>query len=447
MMSFARSTLQTFFTHIFLIIIGLAGGVIKARWLGVEGVGILALLTIVNSVAFRFGGLGFGSAFAYFLAKEKVSIYRISRLLWLVGGVMSGVSIFMLLLIWRQGFSPWNDIRPILFYVCLTTVPLFFFNNYIRRILSAKLKIKEINVSEVFSKVSNVLFVVILVVIFDLGLVGAILAVVLSVVLSFFYLLLQLNKVAGETVGKENESCTNRASLLNLWRYCRWNYLIMFANFFIEEFPLIILKNFSPNNIPVGLFSKAIGLGQQSRIVALPIAQMLFPYTATSKSEDATRRTNILCRNTLVVMLLIVVLMMIFIKPLILILYGEAFLPAANVFYALALGIAIWTIGHFLGIHVAASGSPKQVFLVSFITALFAMTICLIMIPRYGAIGAGLSVSAIYLINTSLRLIVYIKFTGATFVEICLPRWTDLEYYKKILRELFIRFTRETKVS
>ncbi len=447
MMSFVKSILQTFFTRISLIIIGLAGGIIKARWLGVEGVGILALLTIINGMAFRFGGLGFGSAFAYFLAKEKVSIVRLSKLLWLVGGVMSVLSIFMLLLIWRQDFSPWNDLMPILFYVCLTTVPLFFFNNYIQRILSAKLKITEINVSEIIAQVSNLLFVLILVVIFNLGLLGAMLAFALSIFLVFFYLLIQLNKITGETTVKENDGYTNKSLPLELWRYCRWNYLLMFLNFFIEDLPLILLKTFAAGNIPVGLFAKAQGIGRQSRIVALPIAQMLFPYTATSKREDASRRTNILCRNTLVVMLLIVVFMMIFIKPLILILYGEAFLPAAKVFYALSLGIVIWPIGHFLGIHVAASGSPKQVFLVSLLTSLSAVVVCSLMISKYGAIGAGLSVSGIYTIHTFLRLLIYMKFTETSFIEICLPRWTDLEYYRKTVKMLFLRFTKETKVS
>ncbi|MHC4772879.1 MAG: hypothetical protein ACYS8S_04745, partial [Planctomycetota bacterium] len=49
------------------------GGVINARWLGPEGVGVYVLLGLIPTITFRFGNLGFGSAFSFFLAKGQIT--------------------------------------------------------------------------------------------------------------------------------------------------------------------------------------------------------------------------------------------------------------------------------------------------------------------------------------------------------------------------------------
>ena len=211
---------------------------------------------------------------------------------------------------------------------------------------------------------------------------------------------------------------------------------MMFSNFFVEELPMILLKNFSANNAAVGLFSKARGLGRKSRVVTVPVSQVLFPFTAASEEEEATRRTNVLCRNSLLVMALGVGLVALCVKPLIRILYGEPFLPAAKIFYALAPGVFLWPLGRFLGTHVAASGRPRWVFVAS-LGALAASTVSSwLLIPDYGAVGAGLSVSVIYAVQSVLRLVVYMRSTGAAFSEIVLPRRGDWVHYQHILKTL-----------
>jgi len=63
-LSFARASVETTAVRMILVVVTFAVGIITARWLGVEGVGILTLALLMRVLAFRFGNLGLGSAFA-----------------------------------------------------------------------------------------------------------------------------------------------------------------------------------------------------------------------------------------------------------------------------------------------------------------------------------------------------------------------------------------------
>ncbi|MCK4821382.1 oligosaccharide flippase family protein, partial [bacterium] len=407
--SFVKSSTHTVLVRVSLMVLGLATGIIYARWFGPEGVGILALLFLAKNFAFRYGNLGFGSSFAYFVAAKKISAHRISAIVWLAGVVLSLLSIIVLLALWRCEFSPWRDIQAELFYLSLLSIFFHFFINFHQRVLSGELRITAMNVANIISTVSGILYLVILVVVFKLGIQGAIISVVLADLTTFIYQIPLSTKGNVEVVESTENNKTGKPNgrselIARLWRYGRWNYLAMFSAFFIEELPLILLKTFSANNVSIGLFTKARGLGRLSRIVAAPVAQVLFPFTAASEKDLATKRTNILCRNSLMIMAVVVPFMMLFAKPIIVLLYGEEFLFSVDIFYTLVPGIISWPLARFLGTHVAASGNSKALFFMTLVTLAGAIPICWHLIPRYGAIGAGLSVSAIYMVRVLLCL-------------------------------------------
>lgn len=446
-MSFVRSSVQTILVRLSLIAIGLLGGVINARWLGPEGVGIVALLLLVNTFAFRFGNLGFGSSFAYFVAREKAALRRVLPLTWMVSGVVSAVCVALLLASWRTSISPWNDILPSFFYIALLMVPLHFYNNYAQRVLSGRLKITAINIVSFTQGVANVAFLVLFIVILDFGVAGSILSSVLAELLMTVFFVWHCRREVAVASREPDPEVGGAALAGELWRYGRWTYLLMFANFLVEELPLVLLKKYTASNVLVGLFSRARNLGRQSRNIVEPVAGVLFPFTAASREEDAVRRTNILCRNSLLIMAATMGFMVIFIKPIILVLYGSEFLPAVPIFQALAAGVVIYPFGHFLEVHVSASGRPRDIFLASLSTLATGVVIAWALIPRFGVIGAGWSVSLIYLVRALFRYVAYVRLTGTSLAEVMLPRRQDLTYYKYLLKTVSFWPPRKAKVT
>jgi O-antigen/teichoic acid export membrane protein len=438
-MSFLKSTIQTYFIRVTLIVEALVLSVIHSRWLGPEGVGVIGLLVLMQSFSFRFGNLGMGSSFAFFLAKKEVSVSQVIRILWSLGSVISVITVLTLLIIWQRDFSLWNDINPNVFYIALPAVPLYFFNQKMRRILSGQLRITAMNISELFPGIGRLFFACIFIIWLQTGIKGAVLALLLSEVMAFILLFLLTNVKRAEIAEQTVQQNSMGKLLLRFWRYGRWNYLLMFSNFLCDELPLMLLKKISLMNVPVGLFLRARGIGRHTNIIIQPVSQMLFPFTATSQETVAVRRTNILCRNFILIAAATIGLVTLFIKPMIVILYGEEFLPATKVFYAIAPSFIFWPIGRFIGIHIAASGKPKQVFLLGLITLLFGAPISYFLISEYGMIGAGLSMSIINVISIFLQLMLYIRLTRTLFSEVIFPRFSDITYYKQALDSLRLK--------
>jgi len=370
------------------------------------------------------------------MAKKEIPLSQARRILWIFGCGMSALSTLVLVAVWRHDYSPWNDIPSLLFYLALPTVSLNFFYEYMRRILSGQLRITAMNAVELLLGFSRLGLVCIFVIWLAMDINGAVLSILLSDTLTFLLLVLLIRRNVTDAGEDTSVQCGTGEMVSRFWKYGRWNYLLMFSTFLCEQLPMILLKKASLTNIPVGHFSRARGIGQYPRIVVKPISQMLFPYTAASDDKTAVRRTNILCRNSLLVMILMMGFMAAIIKPMVLILYGREFLPSVNVFYTLIPGFLFWPMGQFIAIHIAASGRPRNVFLQSLITLLFAAPICYYLIPEHGMIGAGLSVSAINTVVISLRLLLYRRLTGVPLAQVLLPRRSDMVHWSAI-RKLF----------
>ena len=410
--------------------------IIYSRWLHVDGVGILALLLLLQTFSFRFGNLGFGSAFAYFLAREELSLSGTMRVLRATAGVISLLCVIVILIIWRCDFSPWNDIRPSLFYLALPLVPLIFFKLYMLRILSGQLRISAMNMVELMAGYGRLFLVCFFVILLRMGIDGAVLSILFSDILAVGIMFFLTRITTSNHQGNNNQPAHVKDLIFHFWRYGRWNYLLMFSNFLCEELPLIFLKNISLANSQVGFFARARGIGNYTRLITQPVSQMLFPFTAASSETIATRRTNVLCRNSTLIAVFTIGLMTILAKTIIVLLYGEEFLPAVRVFYALAPGFIFWPLGHFIGIHIAASGRPKNVFIRSLITVILAVPISYFLISRYGMIGAGLSVTCVNVIQILLRLQLYSRLTRTNYRQVLFIHSSDIIYYKYAFQSL-----------
>ena len=143
-MSFAKDSIRTFIVRFSLIFINILGGMILARWLGPEGFGIMALSAFMQNFALRFGNLGFGSGFSFFIAQGKTSGKKVLGLAFGLCGAMRIVAYYFIADM-EEDFSPWQKMPPPIFYLSLVTIFPFFMNYLLSMILSGHLDIKAIN--------------------------------------------------------------------------------------------------------------------------------------------------------------------------------------------------------------------------------------------------------------------------------------------------------------
>ena len=72
MKSFINDLFSIFRSRVAVIIFGLGGNIITARFLGPQANGIIAALTVYPSLFMTFGSLGIQQSTTYFVGKNKI---------------------------------------------------------------------------------------------------------------------------------------------------------------------------------------------------------------------------------------------------------------------------------------------------------------------------------------------------------------------------------------
>src|SRR5205814_670817 len=93
-------------------------------------------------------------------------------------------------------------------------------------------------------------------------------------------------------------------------------------------------------------------------------------------------------------------------------LYGTQFLPTANALYSLSFGILANGIFQILGIHLAAKNRLGALTCITASGFAINLVLNLILIPRLGMVGAGLSSTVSYSFCGLLTAWVFIRITG-----------------------------------
>ena len=429
--SFAKLGLQTFLVQATVLVANLGAGVITARWLGPENLGIYFLIIMIPPVAHWFGNLGFGRAISFFMARGWASAGQLARqALWL-GLILSSIAALVLAAVRVQAFSPWRDLDPAMFYFFLGVIPLEFLIVFAQRLVSGRLRITQLNISQALNGYGLFALQVVFLILLGWGLWGALFAAAGARVLAALYLLWQMWKA-----GRHQESDApwrGEGSLTTaLWRNSRWHYLIGFSVYLNQQLPLFVLKGFYANEI-IAFFQLARSMENRAQIFWQPFTTVLFPFTAASDEKEATDRTNRVCRMGLAGMLAVTALLVVVFRPLVLLFYGEAYLPAVLVFYAASPTIALWPLGQFLGTHMAAAGKPRRTLIANLGALAVAAGAGLTLIPRYGAIGAGASLSLTFAARTVFLIIAYVRMSGSSIGTVVLPSRADWVYAARML--------------
>ena len=118
-MSFLKHGIQTGFTAIVIQVFSLSIGVINARVLGANAIGILVLLLLLKNLSFTFLQFGFGTSLKYFVAKKIITKKQAVIYTIFFGSLSSLFIICIVVLFWNSKFSIWKDIDKIYIQVYL----------------------------------------------------------------------------------------------------------------------------------------------------------------------------------------------------------------------------------------------------------------------------------------------------------------------------------------
>ncbi len=189
MNSFFKDVSSVGFSKVAIIIFSLGRSIITARWLGPEVNGIIAALVVYPSLFMSFGSLGISQSVTHFIGKKKFteqSIRTSVTQIWLFTTVISMIICFILI----RFFSS-SGKNLFLVFLAIAPIPFTLFTKYNSGIFLGKNQIGTYNKINWIPTCVVLIFLIFFVVIFAMGINGAMLASIIGPLFMFFFLLIK----------------------------------------------------------------------------------------------------------------------------------------------------------------------------------------------------------------------------------------------------------------
>src|SRR5690606_7300003 len=192
-----NSTVFQVFTSIGTKIVILFGSfiisIILARYLGPEGKGIVTAIFVIPNLLVSIADLGIKQATAYYVGKKVFSptkVYSSILIVWLTTSIFA---ITFALLYYFTG--PNQTYGWSLLIIPLSTMPFLLLNKYMDGMFLGLQRVHLINIKQLLGFVINVLFVFVLVVIFESGVYGASVTTLLTAVITLLFSVFIIRKL------------------------------------------------------------------------------------------------------------------------------------------------------------------------------------------------------------------------------------------------------------
>lgn len=432
MPSLIKDSTITFITRGLVLIIAIVTSIIISRTLGPSLKGSYSIITSVMTVASLLVLFGLGSANVYYGARNPDELPTLTGNsfvaafgLGLIGITVVELATFLPAF---KGYLVENAVDVRWVRRLILFLPLLQLNAYLLAIVRAAGDIVRYNLIALWRMFTSLVGAVVFVWFLNQGLNGAINMWVISLIAVLTLTVWLTLRVAGG-LPRIDWGLLHRNFAFGV-RLHPGN-IAQFLNYRLDVF----LVGLFLTPAEVGFYVTAVTLAE--RLWEIPHAirtVLLYQVAATSDANEVNATTARVSRVVVILiggMCLAVILVS---YPLISLLYGTDYLPAAPSMIALMPGIWALSIGKLLAVHLVAIGRPEVGTFGAVISLVATLTLDFLLIPRLGIVGASIASSVAYSLAALVIATVFLRVTGLRLADIALLRREDV----LLLRRLFV---------
>jgi len=424
---FVKETTVTSASSFLSLLLGVGTSVVLARALGPEGRGIYALAMLLPSLIVTFGNLGIGPATVYYVARGEFRRQEILGNNVLLGVGIGGIGVLaglIVVLFFREKVFP--GVSPGYLLLALVLVPVEVLFSYLRYVLLGAQRIKEFNYVQIAQSVLFLGFVTLALLALKAGIRGAILAGLFTWLIVDALVFRLARRVAGGIDLKPNISYIKRATTYGIQAHLA--NILGFLNYRVDMF----LVNGFLGPAAVGLYAVGVGLVEKLWMISYAASTVLFPRVAAETKEDRrTEFTPLVARTVLWITAIAALVLALLSRWIVLLLYSEAFLPAAGALQALLVGIVVLSAGRVLSNDIAGRGFPGLNIYTGLAAVATNVVLNLLWIPRYGIVGAAWASTVSYTVSFLGALFFYCRLSGNYWTKVVFPQRSDWALYWK----------------
>ena len=432
-MSLANNTLRVFNRDIIFTLIKLFTGVVVARVLGPVGIGVWAILDLINNYARVFGAPRFEIASVHFMPKKE---YEKGEIIFMTNIIATLTSVLLVIILSfnidyvKTVFFKDISVQSSLIIATLFYIPiLFIYRNYLYFLLSNE-NIKSYNYMLILEDLSKVILTLILLLYFKLGLWSLTISLLVSGFISMGYGIYKVH---------QNVKIIwhfNPGLIKEMFNY---SYKVYFSEGtgFLTVYLSNLLTAIFLSPISLAFFSMGKGKAEWLNRITNAVSTVLFPRISNqnAKEEDSEYITAKSHRISIIVLTIMGGLGAVLIYPAVLILYGREFLPMVKSFWIVILGVIIFSSANILRQYFMGIGRPDIPLKISFIPLILQLALCYWLIPIFGFIGSSVAVSVTFFLTGVITVVVFNRVTSISYKEILMPKRSDILLLKDIVKE------------
>lgn len=375
-------------------------GILNTRILGVETYGLFALASNIMGILSIFPLLGFHEGIIKFVPGYlmsglygKIKGLIVLSLIWVT---LLGIGCSVLLALFTTYISDEVFQKPGMIPILYVCSGILIFVNYhfiLNAILTAFKEIKNRTLNKyVYPNIAKI-FVLILAWIFDWGLTGALIALVLATLVQSFAGWRVVFKLFPDLMADTTKSDIGKSDVREVLHYCLPVYLTVFVSLFLQQTDGLMIGYFRTAS-EVGIYEVAFRL---TPFVLLPLgatAQMLQPIVAEAYSVgDKGRIQSIFIRTTEIITLITlpIILLVLFYRNELLSVFGNEFRQGAPSLFILICGFSVQALtGHTTAL-LSLMGYPRVVFWNNTVLTILNVVLNFFLIQSHGIIGAAIA--------------------------------------------------------
>jgi O-antigen/teichoic acid export membrane protein len=416
-----RTVAQSIGTQIFLMPLGLVGGVVAARYLGPEDRGIYTLVLLIPSTVIVFANIGLESAVTYLHNRRHIDLGRLvaNSLVYafLAGGLVASTLWFGRTYL----ASLFTGLSPLYLGLALALIPLRMVNHSLNAILKAAHDFPSYNRRARLEGVLAALGLLLALVVFRGGVLSCLIATNAVLVSVALWLMVDVRKHVPRLPPP------NLRLMREMLAYGVKTYGNTLANHIHMKVDVYLVAYYL-TNAEIAFYS--IGVKLAERILMLPntATTVLFPRLAASGDQAGADLTARVCRMTVFTSALCAVVVLLTGRTLIGLLYGSAYLPAAGPMCVVIAGVAAVGLVRQLGNYLKCINQHHQTTYVLLGGGVINVLLNFILIPEFRIMGAAFSSLVSYIFQAVVLLAVFTRLTGVPWMRTVLVTRQDLAY-------------------
>lgn len=391
------------------------------------GRGSYAVCVLFGGVSAVIIGLGLDRAAQYFISTAQRTVSQVVADLLGFYAMAALVAIPLGLGLLRLDLPIWDKAEHRSFVLILCFAPLNSAQLALRWALIGTRNFRQFAISNLLALLVQLLLIVLFLKVFDWGVDGALLALIVSVLTVNVYMLAILRRQSGLRF-----ALPSVGGIRQLLGYGSRYYVASLGSMANTRIGMVLVA-FYLSPVEIGYFAVAVGIVLEAAIIADSVEMAVLPRLAADKprrgllAAQASRMTLLLTGG-------LVMVLAVFCRPIVSLLFSKEFLPSIPLILILLPAQLLWSAGKMLLAYFLSSDKPEVASWVIGIGIVANVAALLVLLPSYGLVGAGWAMALGFVVRAVAAGGTFHAQTDVGLLAAWLPRRSDFGAIRQLIR-------------